>query len=183
MASISFAVNLGSLKLFLSHGLAALFYGRLHVTATHSAAALFHATAVLRAHSTELGSLGGRGASLVEEGFLLGFVELFLIFFLTGVLHDLLNLDHDLLVALFLRLIVRAQTIGVNLGGMVLAHSVEPRVETNLVVHHGQERVHTGALVGQIVENVFAIAGLSALFFGLQSQSEDLKLGEELYDL
>jgi len=88
-----------------------------------------------------------------------------------------------LLVALFLRLIVRAQTIGVNLGGMVLAHSVEPRVETNLVVHHGQERVHTGALVGQIVENVFAIAGLPALFFGLQSQSEDLKLGEELYDL
>jgi len=132
-------------------------------------------------------SLGGGGTSAIgtEERLGVGwFVELlFFVLFLTGVLHDFFDFNHDLLVLLLLGLILSTDTFRIELSGIMLPHRVEPSVETNLVVHHGQEGVNTLALVGQVVEHMLTVPRLPSLVSGFESKAEDLELSLKLNNL
>lgn len=65
----------------------------------------------------------------------------------------------------------------------MLSHSIEPSVETNLVVHHSQEGINTLTLVCQVVEHMLTVARLSSLVSGLKSQAEDFELSLKLNNL
>jgi hypothetical protein len=120
-----------------------------------------------------------------EKAFLclFGLIEFFVVLLLTGVLYDLLNFNLDLLVKALISVIVRTSTFGVKCNSILFTHSVEPGVETNLVVHHRQEGVHTLGLVGQTRERQLSTVVVLGLVSGFHSKAEDLELGFKLDNL
>jgi hypothetical protein len=66
---------------------------------------------------------------------------------------------------------------------MMLTHSIEPGVETNLVVHHSQEWINTLGLVGQTSEGQLTAVVVLGLVSSVHGEAKDLELSLQLDDL
>jgi hypothetical protein len=62
-------------------------------------------------------------------------------------------------------------------------HLVVPRHETNSVVHHSQEGVHTRPFVNKTLENILVVLGKLFFFFGFHGQLEKHELSLQFLDL